>query len=142
MIKSLWCILFEKYFYFLTLEMASPGNQHCASCIGALSFPMWISIQCAVIQISLPLMADGNSMMFIFFAVFVVCLHVLLVCLSVCLNTVNRLPFSPIHSGLFPVPTAVYFEFYSYSETGWLGSPYAGLKQKGLGSNCSRDAVG
>jgi len=33
-------ILFEKYIYILALEMASPGNQHCASCIGALSFPI------------------------------------------------------------------------------------------------------
>ena len=24
----------------LALEMASPGNRHCASCIGALSFPI------------------------------------------------------------------------------------------------------
>jgi len=29
-------ILFEKYTYISALEMASPGNQHCASCIGAL----------------------------------------------------------------------------------------------------------
>jgi len=33
-------ILFEKYIYILALEMASPGNQHCANCIGALSFPI------------------------------------------------------------------------------------------------------
>jgi len=33
------CILFEKYIYFLALEMASPGNQQCANCIGTLSFP-------------------------------------------------------------------------------------------------------
>jgi len=33
------CILFEKYIYILALEMASPGNQHCANCIGTLSFP-------------------------------------------------------------------------------------------------------
>ena len=26
---------------FLVLEMASPGNQHCASCIGTLSFPIY-----------------------------------------------------------------------------------------------------
>jgi len=26
--------------YILALEMASPVNQHCANCIGALSFPM------------------------------------------------------------------------------------------------------
>jgi len=26
--------------YILALEMASPGNQHCASCIGTLSFPV------------------------------------------------------------------------------------------------------
>jgi len=33
------CILFEKYIHILALEMASPGNQQCASCIGTLSFP-------------------------------------------------------------------------------------------------------
>jgi len=26
--------------YILALEMASPGNQHCASCIGTLSLPV------------------------------------------------------------------------------------------------------
>jgi len=36
--KLLPYILFEKYIYILALEMASPGNQHCANCIGALSF--------------------------------------------------------------------------------------------------------
>jgi len=34
--------LSEKYTYILALEMASPGNQHRASCIGTLSFPMII----------------------------------------------------------------------------------------------------
>jgi len=38
--KMLPYILFEKYIYILALEMASPGNQHCVNCIGALSFPM------------------------------------------------------------------------------------------------------
>ena len=33
-------ILFEKCIHILALEMASPGNQHCANCIGTLSFPM------------------------------------------------------------------------------------------------------
>jgi len=31
-------MLFEEYIYILALEMASPGNQHCVSCIGTLSF--------------------------------------------------------------------------------------------------------
>jgi len=32
--------VFEKYIYnILALEMASPGNQHCANCVGTLSFP-------------------------------------------------------------------------------------------------------
>jgi len=31
-------ILFEKYIYILALEMASQGNEHCANCIGTLSF--------------------------------------------------------------------------------------------------------
>ena len=29
-----------KYIYILALEMASPGNQHCANCIGTLLFPI------------------------------------------------------------------------------------------------------
>jgi len=33
-------ILFEKYINILALEMASPENRHCASCIGTLSFPI------------------------------------------------------------------------------------------------------
>jgi len=33
-------ILFEQYIDIFALEMASPANQHCANCIGALSFPM------------------------------------------------------------------------------------------------------
>jgi len=40
LIKLFWYILFEKCIYILALEMASPGNQHCASCIGTLSFPI------------------------------------------------------------------------------------------------------
>jgi len=28
----------EKYISILALEIASPGNQHCANCIGTLSF--------------------------------------------------------------------------------------------------------
>jgi len=39
LIKLLPCILFENYIYILALEMASPGNRHCANCIGTLSFP-------------------------------------------------------------------------------------------------------
>jgi len=35
--KSLPYILFEIYIYILTLEMTSPGNRHCANCIGTLS---------------------------------------------------------------------------------------------------------
>jgi len=31
---------FKKYIFILALEMASPGNQHCANCIGTLSFPI------------------------------------------------------------------------------------------------------
>jgi len=34
-------MLLKKYFFnILALEMASPGNQHCANCIGTLSFPI------------------------------------------------------------------------------------------------------
>jgi len=34
----------EKYIYILALEVASPGNQHCANCIGKLSFPMPLQV--------------------------------------------------------------------------------------------------
>jgi len=38
--KNASYILFEKkHIYILALEMASSGNQHCANCIGTLSFP-------------------------------------------------------------------------------------------------------
>jgi len=36
--------LFEKYIYILALELASLGNQHCANCIGTLSFPIAIKL--------------------------------------------------------------------------------------------------
>jgi len=32
--------LFEKYINILALKVASPGNRHCASCIGTLLFPI------------------------------------------------------------------------------------------------------
>ena len=32
------CFIRKKGIYILALKMASPGNQHCASCIGTLSF--------------------------------------------------------------------------------------------------------
>ena len=34
--------IWKNIFLFSTLEIASPGNQHCASCIDTLSFPMTI----------------------------------------------------------------------------------------------------
>ena len=37
-IVTLCIFLFEKYVYILALAMASPGNAHCANCIGTLSF--------------------------------------------------------------------------------------------------------
>jgi len=43
LIKLFTHILFEKIIYILTLKMASTGNQHCASCIGTLAFPMEIT---------------------------------------------------------------------------------------------------
>jgi len=36
--KFLPYILYEKYIYILASEMANPGKQHSASCVGALSF--------------------------------------------------------------------------------------------------------
>jgi len=44
LIKFIGCILFEKYIYILALEMASPGNQHCANCIGIRSFSMEVCL--------------------------------------------------------------------------------------------------
>ena len=39
--KLLPYILFEEYIYILAPKMASPGNRHCANCIGtSLSFPV------------------------------------------------------------------------------------------------------
>jgi len=38
--KSLPYILFEKYINILALKMSSPRSQHCASCVGTLSFPV------------------------------------------------------------------------------------------------------
>jgi len=38
--KCLPYILFENYICILVSEMARPGNQHCANCIGTLSFTM------------------------------------------------------------------------------------------------------
>ena len=40
MIKLLPYILFEKNIYNLASLAASPGNRHCANCIGTLSFPI------------------------------------------------------------------------------------------------------
>ena len=45
MIKLLPYILFEKKrIYILASETASPGNQHCANCIGALSYPIFVEL--------------------------------------------------------------------------------------------------
>jgi len=50
--KLLSYILFEKYIYILALEMASPGNRHCTSCIGTLSFPLLLLIpECFLLSI-------------------------------------------------------------------------------------------
>jgi len=38
--KIAFVYFFGKYIYILALEMASPRNQHCANCLGTLSFPM------------------------------------------------------------------------------------------------------
>jgi len=46
--KSAPYALFEKYIYILAVKMASPGNQHCADCIGTLSFPV---LSCGLIKL-------------------------------------------------------------------------------------------
>jgi len=38
--KLLPYFLFEKCVYILALEKAGPGNRHCVSCIGTISFPV------------------------------------------------------------------------------------------------------
>jgi len=38
--KSVSVYFFEQYIYIVPLEMASPGNQHCARCIGTPTFAM------------------------------------------------------------------------------------------------------
>jgi len=32
--------IWKKHIYILALELASPGNKHCANCIGTLSLPI------------------------------------------------------------------------------------------------------
>jgi len=44
LIKLIPYILFKKYFNIFALEMSSPWNQHCANCIGTLSFPILLTI--------------------------------------------------------------------------------------------------
>jgi len=39
-------ILYENCIYLLAIEMASPGNQHCANCFGALSIPVILLTCC------------------------------------------------------------------------------------------------
>jgi len=48
---------FEKYIDILALEMASPGNQHCASCIGTLS----LSIAKTELVLGVAAAATGNQ---------------------------------------------------------------------------------
>jgi len=53
--KSSRIFYLDKYIYiFLALEMASPGNQHCASCIGTLSFPTMMMMMMMMILMMLP----------------------------------------------------------------------------------------
>jgi len=40
-IKLLLYYFIEKFIHILALEMTSPGNQHCADCIGTLSYPVY-----------------------------------------------------------------------------------------------------
>jgi len=40
LVKLLPYILLEKYINISALEITSPGNWHCAYCIGALSIPI------------------------------------------------------------------------------------------------------
>jgi len=42
-VASVYLFLFEKYIYILAMKMTSLENQHCADCIGTLSFPIFDS---------------------------------------------------------------------------------------------------
>jgi len=48
--KSSRIFYLDKYIYILALEMASPGNQHCASCIGTLSFPTMMMMMMMILM--------------------------------------------------------------------------------------------
>jgi len=56
------CILVDTYINIniLALEMASPGNRHCANCIGTLSFPM-SRLASAVLVLLVFLLGDCGS---------------------------------------------------------------------------------
>jgi len=66
LIKLFPYILFEKYIYILSLEMASPGNQHWVSCIGALSFPIGINISSVLYRPTFVMTLTSNVMYFAF----------------------------------------------------------------------------
>jgi len=57
LMKLLPYISIEKYIdiYILALEMASPGNQHCANCIGTLSCPVCVYCLAGVEMREMPL---------------------------------------------------------------------------------------
>ena len=42
-----WCRVYVTVGFILALDMASPGNQHCANCIGTLSFPLILAAAAA-----------------------------------------------------------------------------------------------
>jgi len=49
---NIFRVLFDKiYIYILSLEMTSPGNQHCASCIGTLSYHIVLQTSSAYSQL-------------------------------------------------------------------------------------------
>ena len=62
LLKLLPYILFEKCIDILALQMASPGNRHCANCVGARLFPIradaWFRDQtsrnCCIYSLSQP----------------------------------------------------------------------------------------
>ena len=74
-------VYLKKYIYIVVLEMASPGKQHCASCIGTLS----LSLQCAL---SVCLYLLGSQKLFSSAVCPYVCLSV---CVSVCALFAYRL---------------------------------------------------
>jgi len=61
LLKMLPYILVGKYINILALEMASPGNQHCANCIDTLAFHIKLSSCCILQQLLTALLQQSTT---------------------------------------------------------------------------------